>query len=215
MKDCLTERVKYYLKDNIISSEIPFVPGAVNRLDTNTSGIVLFAKTPQSAENIYELSREGKIVKKYITLVKGNFIKRHRATHWAVKDKDTNKMTLYDYKIPDSKEMTSIFEPIASKNGTTLISVRLITGRTHQIRSQLAHMGYPVAGDIKYGNETFNRYMLKTCQLKRQFLHLSYMNFKLWYSAGSITLMSEPYSDLNMCLEKLGYDLRDATPQLF
>ncbi len=129
-----------------------FAPGAVGRLDTNTSGLVLFAKTPAAAAALSALSRSGKITKKYYVLVRGEFAQKEKSTHWAVKDAAINKMSVFDEKAPGRLEMTTVYEPLVTKGGVTLLSALLITGRTHQIRAQLAHMGFPVAGDMKYGD---------------------------------------------------------------
>lgn len=203
-EDCLSERVKYYLKNDIKKYGGAFVPGAVGRLDTNTSGLVLFGKTPDASAALSGLSRNGKIIKKYYVLVRGEFAAKQKATHWAVKDAAANKMSLFGEKALGRLEMTTVYEPLDTKNGVTLLSALLITGRTHQIRAQLAHMGFPVAGDMKYGDDTFNAYLRAHCGLKRQFLHCAQVSFPAWYSAGTIKLLSRPSGDLAVCAEKLG-----------
>lgn len=201
-QDCLTERVKYYLKDEIMKYDGAFAPGAVGRLDTNTSGLVLFAKTPAAAAALSALSRSGKITKKYYVLVRGEFAQKEKSTHWAVKDAAINKMSVFDEKAPGRLEMTTVYEPLVTKGGVTLLSALLITGRTHQIRAQLAHMGFPVAGDMKYGDAAFNASLQAKSGLTRQFLHCAQVSFPAWYSAGTIRLISLPDGDLAACAEK-------------
>lgn len=202
-EDSLTERIISYLHDELRQYDNMFVPGVINRLDTNTSGIVLTPKTPASSKALNELMQKNKITKKYLVLVKGIFPKRIKAVHYANKDIQSNKMELSDVPLKNSEEMISIFDPIESKNGCTLISAQLITGKTHQIRAQLGKLGYPVAGDIKYGDPAFNKIMNLSYGLNRQFLHCFYISFPLWTDYSTIKILCNPPSDLQKVLNGL------------
>ena len=200
-EDSISERVEYYLSDVIEKFNGSFIPGVVNRLDYNTSGIVLSPKSPTASRELNALMQKGKITKKYYTLVRGQFKEKKRAVHYAVKDEEKNKMLLFDAPKNGAVEMISIFEPIKILENTTLLSVQLITGRTHQIRSQLANLGYPVAGDMKYGNATFNDEMYKKYKLKHQFLHCYEISFNYWVDHSAIRLFCDLPEELSLIVQ--------------
>ena len=201
--DSLIERVIAYLYDDIKKSNGMFIPGAINRLDMNTSGIVIVPKTPSSAKEMNTLMKKNKFIKDYLVLVKGHLSERIKATHYAIKDTEQNKMELYDTPHEGSVTMTTVFDPMAYGNDCTLLSARLLTGRTHQIRAQLGHMGFPVAGDLKYGNKLFNHTLGKQAGLKRQFLHCYSVSFPMWTDHSTIRLICRPPDDIQNVLDEL------------
>ena len=201
--DSLIERVISYLYEDIKESNGMFIPGTINRLDMNTSGIVIIPKTPTAAKEMNALMKKNKFVKDYFVLVKGHFAERIKATHYAVKNTEQNKMKLHDTPCEGSVKMITVFDPIAYGDDCTLLSARLITGRTHQIRAQLGEMGYPIAGDIKYGDTIFNRMIYKETGLKRQFLHCYSVSFPMWTDHSMIRLICKPAEDIQNVLDKL------------
>ena len=143
--------------------------GVITRLDRNTSGIVIIGKNRRALMLLNEMSRKNLIEKEYITLVKGKFELEGKITHYGKKGK--NKLMLYDREGEGLSEVSSIFEPIKYFNGYTLLKVNLITGKTHQIRSQIEKLGYGVVGDRKYDLHNKEKALEKKVGLKRQFLH--------------------------------------------
>ena len=198
--DCVTERLKNYLRKEIEASNGLFIPGVVGRLDTNTSGIVLAGKTPDATRHLEELNRDSKIEKIYVALVKGTFPKSLKATHYAIKNVIDNKMILSETEKEGSVKMVTAFECIDSVNGYSLVRAKLITGKTHQIRSQLAFLDFPIIGDAKYGDRITNQRTYTECGLNRQFLHAYEVKFNLWYDIGDVRIRCEIPKDLKDCL---------------
>ncbi|MFA0814660.1 MAG: RluA family pseudouridine synthase [Anaerofustis sp.] len=202
-EDSLTYRIIAHLYEDLKQYHGMFVPGVVTRLDVNTSGIVLAPKTPSAAKAMNELMQKNKFVKKYLVLVKGDFPKRIKAVHYALKDSERNKMELYDTPQPKSEEMITVFDPLYSEGSYTLLSAQLLTGKTHQIRAQLGALGFPVAGDIKYGDSHINRELKQSLGLSRQFLHCYSVSFPMWTDFSTVTVLCAPPPDLDNVLRAL------------
>ncbi len=149
----LIDEVKYYLKQKYNKPGNVFL-GMVHRLDRPVSGIVLFGKTSKGAARLSEQIRNHTIQKTYHALVHGT-PKNHQSTliNYLKKDSDKNFVRVYDTPTPDALRAELSYETVESKNGKSILKILLKTGRPHQIRSQLAHMGHPIVGDIKYGAE--------------------------------------------------------------
>ena len=158
----------------------------VHRLDRETSGCLLVAKRRSVLREMHRLLREksqGKsqtdgIDKRYLALLRGRWEGGERKV-----DAPLLKNTLRSGErvvtvSPEGKESLSLFRPVARNAEATLVEVRLLTGRTHQIRVHAASIGHPIAGDEKYGDEQFNREM-KAKGLRRLFLHAHFLGFSL------------------------------------
>lgn len=147
--DCVNARILSYLS---VKSELPsdFTPSIVNRLDRNTSGIVLAGKTYQGTRMLTEEIRERKIIKTYKCICDGAFAEHMTVTAYLIEAAD-NKVEIYDSFVDGSKKIITEFIPDRRLAGYTLLTVILHTGRKHQIRAQLSALGHPVAGDPKYG----------------------------------------------------------------
>ncbi len=126
--------------------------GVVHRIDRPVSGALLFAKSSKALVRLNEMIRDRKIVKKYWALTEerpnneGGELK-----HYIVRDPKTNRSHAHISEKPNSKLAHLKYEVIGASSNYTLLEVELITGRHHQIRAQLARMGWPVRGDLKYG----------------------------------------------------------------
>lgn len=151
--------------------EKTFTPSICNRLDRNTSGIIIGAKNYQSLKAINEAIKAGNIRRFYKTIVKGNIKKEFTAEGYLSKDEDKNRVTIHEDDSEGSKKITTVIKPLKNNNGYSLLEIELITGRTHQIRGHLSSLGYPVIGDRKYGNREINKRFNEKYSLDNQWLH--------------------------------------------
>ena len=134
--------------------ERSFAPALCNRIDRNTGGIVIAAKTAEALRRINEEIRRGEVTKKYLCAVHGKMEKsRGRLTGWMEKDSTRNIVRVHSgqRKTPAGKTMITDYRVLAEQNGLSLLEVTLITGRTHQIRAQMQAAGHPLLGEGKYG----------------------------------------------------------------
>lgn len=189
-------------------TERTFTPAPANRLDRNTTGLVLFGKNGEALRELNRMIREkGYVSKYYITIAKGNvrgsLILRDRME----KDSAANIVRVKDEGEEGGKLMETIARPLANVPGYTLLEVELITGRTHQIRAHLARAGHPIIGDAKYGNPQLNRMIEKKYGLSTQFLHA----YRLYFEKGSGILGylagTEIRSELPENLKKIKEDI--------
>lgn len=146
--------IGYMLINNEISNEDlkVFKPSVCNRLDRNTGGIIIFAKTLFGANKINPLIKERTIRKFYHTVCYGNFEKEVHDISFLKKDENANMVEVSDTFIEGYKRIETIIRPVRynKKKDITLLEVELITGKSHQIRATLNKLGYPIIGDTKY-----------------------------------------------------------------
>ena len=167
--DTLISRVKRYLFEKgewDPDDSATFSPALANRIDRNTSGIVIAAKNAESLRILNEKIKSREIEKYYITAVHGKPKKeRDTLTAYLSKDEKKNKVTVSDREFEGSKKIVTEYRIIESRNNISLLEINLLTGRTHQIRAHLAHIGHPIVDDGKYG-ETHGRYRQALCSYK-------------------------------------------------
>ncbi|HIS26237.1 MAG TPA: RluA family pseudouridine synthase [Candidatus Pullilachnospira intestinigallinarum] len=162
------------ISDGQLSS---FHPSVCNRLDRNTSGLVLAGKTLKGLQDLSQALKERTVDKYYLALVRGNITGAAEQTAYLRKEAGSNQVAVLPAPAPSASLIRTAWEPLWSDGGCTLLRVKLITGKTHQIRSHLAGIGHPLAGDPKYGDPVWNRQLKEACGLNRQFLHAWQVTF--------------------------------------
>ena len=152
----LSEMVKQYLKEKYNKPGNVFI-GVTHRLDRPVSGLVVFAKTSKALPRLNEMLRNGEVKKTYWAIVKecpketeGELV------HYLVRNEKQNKSYAYDKEVKNSKKAVLHYKLIGHSQNYYLLEVDLKTGRHHQIRCQLAKMGCPIKGDLKYGSPRSN-----------------------------------------------------------
>ncbi len=154
-----------------------FVPGPVHRLDRNTSGIVIFGKTMRALQDLNEMMKKRHCIEKtYLTICKGH-MKSQELIGYMKKESDQSLVKVVSKNTPNALMMHTLVENIKSNQNYSLLRVKLITGRTHQIRVHLASVGHPVIGDSKYGDFELNKVIKKDYHLNHQFLHAYQIQF--------------------------------------
>jgi len=176
----LTDYVLSYLYDKGDYSpekEITFTPAPCNRLDRNTSGIVIYGKNYESLKMLNEMIRERKIKKYYQAMVKGR-IEDGLYEAYISKDESENISKIYDEPRRGTKKISTSVKMIQSCGTFSLVELELITGRSHQLRAHLSHLGNPIVGDTKYGITKSNSFFINKYGLNYQFLYAYKLVFK-------------------------------------
>lgn len=205
--DCIVNRVKRYLfekKEYDPQADKTFSPALVNRIDRNTSGIIIGAKNSMALRVLNEKVRTREIRKFYLCVVKGRPKKKtDTLKDYLIKNESKNTVKISKNEIKGSKEIITKYKVISydKERDLSLCEVELLTGRTHQIRAHMAHIGHPLLGDEKYGDKALNRrfhqnhQLLCSYKLKFDFENdtneLKYLNGKvfslneIWFCKGN------------------------------
>jgi 23S rRNA pseudouridine1911/1915/1917 synthase len=151
-EETLDRAVKTYLKEKYRKPGKVFL-GVVHRIDRPVSGVLLFARTSKAAARLSEQFREGTIEKVYWAIVEGTVITPAGSLEdWLRKDRERGRVDVVPPRTKDARQALLHFEKRGSHGDLTWLEVRPQTGRTHQLRVQLAHHGHPIYGDAKYGS---------------------------------------------------------------
>ncbi|MBR4240334.1 MAG: RNA pseudouridine synthase [Prevotella sp.] len=152
----LSELVKQYIKEKYQKPGAVFI-GVVHRLDRPVAGLVVFARTSKALERLNRMFAEGQVRKTYWAITKNRPPhEEDTLTHWLRRNEKQNKSYASETEKPGSKRAVLKYKVISASTNYTLLEVQLMTGRHHQIRCQLAAIGCPIKGDLKYGAQRSN-----------------------------------------------------------
>ena len=188
--------IGYLLKSGAVTEEelAAFKPSVCNRLDRNTSGIVLCSKSLRGAQLLGELLKNRTLHKFYRLYAKGIVKDDQLIEGYLIKDETSNKVFIEP--VSSNKSLEEIrasyiktgYKPVRAERDKTLLEVELFTGKTHQIRAHLASIGHPLLGDPKYGDMTWNEEYRKKYHVRSQLLHA----YKVVFPQ-----LEEPFGDLS------------------
>lgn len=152
----LSDDVKQYIKERYAKPGAVFL-GVTHRLDRPVWGLVVFARTSKALSRLNDMFRNGEVHKTYWAVVQ-NRPEHNEATleHWLTRNERQNKSYAYDHEVPGAKKAVLKYRVIGHSERYWLLEINLMTGRHHQIRCQLAAMGCPIRGDLKYGARRSN-----------------------------------------------------------
>lgn len=165
--------IGYLLKTGAITSESmrTFHPSVCNRLDRNTSGLLIAGKSLRGLQYWSEALKSRSLEKYYLALVEGSVSQDAHLKGYLLKDHDSNQVKILEVPCQDTSYIETSYEVQENYGSATLLKVHLMTGRTHQIRAHLASVGHPIIGDSKYGSMQTNEHWRKEAGVKRQMLH--------------------------------------------
>ncbi len=173
----------------------------VHRLDRDTSGLLMIAKKRSALVELHRMLREGEVDKAYLAVVKGSWSRKEteirESLHKYVNAQGERRVSVRD----DGKAAVTRVKPLKVDHAFSFLELRLLTGRTHQIRVHLAHAGHPVLGDDKYGDFPLNRALAKE-GVKRLLLHASRLSLRHPLTAAALAFESKLPEDMNGYVRK-------------
>jgi len=188
--DTLINRIQHYLFEKgeyIPENEASFAPALCNRIDRNTQGIVIAAKTAEALRVLNQKIKDRELNKYYLCIVHGHLNKpKATLTAYLRKDSSANQVEVTDSPRPGSRTIVTKYRVLKEKNNLSLVEVDLITGRTHQIRAHFAHIGHPLLGDGKYGFQKDS----KGSGFSHQALCAYKLEFKFTTDAGALAYLN-------------------------
>ena len=154
-----------------------FRPSVCNRLDRNTSGMVICGKSMAGLQQMAALLKDRSLHKYYLCLVKGVMTESQHLEGYLLKDENSNQVKIFQKETEGAARIITEYEPLYTEGETTLLKVTLVTGKSHQIRAHLSSIGHPIIGDPKYGDRKVNAFFRETHGIKNQMLHAWKLTF--------------------------------------
>ncbi|MEI3188783.1 MAG: RluA family pseudouridine synthase [Lachnospiraceae bacterium] len=154
-----------------------FRPSVCNRLDRNTSGLVICGKSMAGLQQMAALLKDRSLHKYYLCLVKGVMTESQHLEGYLLKDENSNQVKIFQKETEGAAHIITEYEPLYTEGETTLLKVTLVTGKSHQIRAHLSSIGHPIIGDPKYGDRKVNAFFRETHGIKNQMLHAWKLTF--------------------------------------
>ena len=188
--DSALARIQHYLYEKGEYNpelENSFAPALVNRIDRNTGGIVIAAKTAEALRILNQKMKDRELIKLYLCIAVGNFDKKaDTMTAYLEKNEKQNRVYISNKPRDGAKTIKTKYRVLSERNGLSLVEVDLLTGRTHQIRAHMAYIGHPLLGDSKYGKNEYNR----KSGYKYQALYSYKLVFKFTTDAGCLEYLN-------------------------
>lgn len=199
--------------------ELTFAPSLCNRIDRNTSGLVISAKTAVGLRAMNEKIKERDLSKEYLAVIHGKMEKKQgKLEHFILRDKSRKQVTVYDNPTGGAKTAITHYDVLAEYRGLSLVRCTLMTGRTHQIRAQLAHINHPLLGDGKYGSLDLDKPYKKVASQGKISLHgqaLCAYRLKFPSSSGSSEETEEDLALQSLAGKMFQVDEVDFLPVFF
>lgn len=176
--NCIVDQIIYYLYEKgEYDYNQPFKPAICNRLDRNTSGIIIAGKNLMTLQSINKAIANNQISKFYKTIVCGNITQAGTLEDYYIKDTNKNKAIISSVKENNTSKVITKYKPIKNSKDYTLLEIELVTGKSHQIRSHLKSINHPIIGDVKYGQPQINKIFKSQYRLNYQLLHAYKITF--------------------------------------
>ncbi|MFN7133703.1 MAG: RluA family pseudouridine synthase, partial [Myxococcales bacterium] len=203
----VVDEIRAYLGEH--AERNGFIASPAHRLDRETSGVILCAKSRRAMVRFTEIFTEGSAHKVYLTLVKGHFNTPHGTIDTPLAEHQQSARSKAERGV-NLQEAVTRYKVIGKGQHVSLLECTIETGRTHQIRRHMASIGHPVAGDRKHGDFAFNRELKAKYGLKRMFLHARRITFRHPVDDNRMTLESPLSQELATVLRKMGIQNPDA-----
>ena len=202
--DTLVDQVRaYLLRQGLVTPEGEYKPSPAHRLDRETSGVVVVAKTRQAMVRLTEIFTRGEADKTYLALAKGRFQKEQGTIELRLAERQQTYASKQERGVNLQSAVTH-WKKLAGGPEATLLELTIETGRTHQIRRHLDAIGHPIVGDTKYGDFPFNRVAQRQWGLRRMFLHSARLALAHPISGKRLIFESPLPPDLSDCLPRAG-----------
>lgn len=180
----------------------PLRPGVVHRLDKDTSGLIVIAKDDDAYHSLVNKFKQKEVEKEYIAIVYGTPKKSSGEIRSQIGRSASDRKRM-STRTRRGKEAVTLYEVVTGFKAASLVKVRIITGRTHQIRVHFASSGHPVLGDKTYGKKTAIKFRQKTIHFKRQMLHSHILRFKHPVTGETLKLTAPMPEDMEKAVEEL------------
>lgn len=217
-KDTLIDQVTSWLLEkprvagdlqDFVRPSPTFAPSLAHRLDRDTSGLVLIGKTLAATQALTDMIKHRRLTKLYVALIYGSLPNRSGIIDVPLMRHEDAKGRRRKVEAGVGQRAVTRYEIIAQRGHFSLVLLELVTGRTHQLRAHLAHVGSPIVGDDEYGSREKNRHALEKLGLGRQFLHAARLQFDHPLTRQGLDLRAPLWPDLAQALERAGFFSND------